>query len=303
MEEDEGSAPVTPPVRYLAVTVSAPIEAGEAVADLLHGARTGGVVEEDAPEGTVRLRAYLSQEAASRGALDDLRRRLAALPGCGLGTAPPALTVEEVAAEDWADAWKAHVRAFRVGRRFHIVPSWEEPEGDPASIVIRLDPGMAFGSGLHPSTQLCLILLEDHLRSGQRAADLGTGSGILAIGAAKLGAAHVLAVDIDPVAVGVARRNVAHNEVAGRVAVVEGDLLGPVATPVDLILANLTADLLEGLAPAIPSRLSSGGVVIASGIAEPRAEGVRQAFACSGLVVIAQAAAEEWRAVVARRPA
>lgn len=303
MEEDEGPAPVTPPVRYLAVTVSAPIEAGEAVAALLHGARTGGVVEEDAPEGTVRLRAYLSQDAARRGALDDLRRRLAALPACGLGTAPPALTVEEIAAEDWADAWKAHVRPFRVGRRFHIVPSWETPEGDPASIVIRLDPGMAFGSGLHPSTQLCLILLEDHLRSGQRAADVGTGSGILAIGAAKLGAAHVLAVDIDPVAVGVARRNVAHNEVAGRVAVVEGDLLGPVTTPVDLILANLTADLLEGLAPAIPSRLRSGGVVIASGIAEPRTEGVHQAFARSGLVVIAQAAAEEWRAVVARRPA
>jgi ribosomal protein L11 methyltransferase len=283
------------------LTVTAHAEGGEAVAALLHAARTGGVIEEDAPKGWVRLRAYLAGDAARDGALDALRRRLAALPAFGLGPTPPAVEVEEVIEEEWAAAWKAHFHAFPVGTRLWVVPTWEDADIGPPGVAIRLDPGMAFGSGLHPSTQLCLRLLEAYLRPGQRVVDVGTGSGILAIAAAKVGAAGVLAVDIDPVAVQVARRNVVQNGVEDRVTVVEGDLLGPIASPVDLILANLTADLLEGLAPALPSRLLPGGMVIASGIAEPRAGEVRQAFARAGLMVSSEEAAEEWRALVARR--
>ncbi len=310
MEKDEGSPPVDATeagtaaagtaARHLALTVTAPTEAKEAVAALLHDAETGGVVEEEGPPGLVRLRAYLREDVAADRRLDDLRRRLAALPSFGLGRTAPTLTVEEVADESWATVWKAHFHAFPVGRRLWVVPTWEQPDLDPAAIPVRLDPGMAFGSGLHSSTQLALRLLEDHLRCGDDVADVGTGSGILAIAAARLGAARVLAVDHDPVAVEAARANVAQNQMAERVDVVLGHLLEPVTAPMDLILANLTADLLMELAPAIAPRLRPGGAVIASGIAEPRVAEVRDVFGRAGLTVAEEAAAEDWRALVAR---
>ncbi|MBI3975810.1 MAG: 50S ribosomal protein L11 methyltransferase [Armatimonadetes bacterium] len=298
MEEDEGSAPVVP--RYLVLTLTVSPDAVEAAAALLHEAGTGGVIEEDGRGGTVRLRAYLPLAVAPDGVLEALRARLATLPGFGLGEAAPVLTTEEVAEEAWASAWKTHFRPFRVGRRVLIVPAWEEPDGRPGEVVIRLDPGMAFGSGLHASTRLCLVLLEERLRPGGTVADIGTGSGILAIAAAKLGAARVTAVDHDPVAVRVAAANVAQNGVADRVTVTAGHFLDPVVSPVDLVVANLTADILEEMARTIPSRLRPGGAVVASGIVEPAAGRVRDAFERAGLFVAEERAAEEWRALVAR---
>ena len=296
---EPGTATAGTAARYLALTVTAPTEATEAVAALLHDAQTGGLVEEEGPPGLVRLRAYLREDVAADGRLDDLRHRLAALPSFGLGAAPPTLSIEPVADESWATVWQAHFRPFPVGRHLWVVPTWEHPDLEPGAIPIRLDPGMAFGSGLHPSTQLCLRLLEDYIRPGQEVADIGTGSGILAIAAAKLGAARVVAVDHDPVAVEVARANVAQNHIAEKVDVVLGHLLEPVTAPVDLIRANLTADLLVDLAPAIGPRLRGAGAVIASGIAEPRVAEVRDALGRGGLAVAGAVAAEEWRALVA----
>ncbi len=285
--------------RYLVLTVVAPSVAKEAVAALLHDAQTGGVVEEEESANVVRLRAYLREDVAADGRLDDLQRRLAALPSFGLGAAPPRLAVQHVADEAWATVWKAHFHSFRVGRRLWVVPTWEQPTLDPEAIPIRLDPGMAFGSGLHPSTRLCLHLLEDYLPPGAAIADIGTGSGILAIAAAKLGAARVLAVDHDPVALEVARANAGQNQVSDKVDVVLGHLLEPVTDPVALILANLTADLLIELAPGTSPRLCHGGVLIASGIAAPRTGEVRDAFRRGGLAVVREATAEDWRALVA----
>lgn len=305
MEEDEGPPAVAPPgspARYLALTVTTTGVAAEAVAALLWEAGTGGVVQEDGPAGAVILRAYLPIAAARDGGVEAIRHHLASLPRWGLTANAPALSTEEVADEAWASAWKEHFRPFRVGRRFLIVPSWDTAASEPDDVVIRLDPGMAFGSGLHPSTQLCLALLEERLRPGDVVADIGTGSGILAIAAARVGAGCVQAIDDDPIAVSVAAANVRANAVADRVTVTAGDLLEPVAAPVDLLVANLTAEALTQIAGAIPSRLRAGGLLVASGIIEAGLSGVRDACERSGLRVVELRSLQEWRALVALRP-
>ncbi len=305
MEKDEGPPAVaTPgsPARYIVLTVTTPVDAAEAVAALFWEARTRGVVWEDGPQANVTLRAYLPMTAVGEGALEAIRGRLAVLPRFGLTASAPALVTAEITDEAWASAWKEHFRPFRVGRRILIVPSWEIPAPGPGDVVIRLDPGMAFGSGLHASTQLCLALLEERLRPGETVADIGTGSGILAIAAARLGAARVVAVDDDPLAVSVAAANAASNGVAGRVRVTAGHLLDPLDRGADLLLANLTADVLEEMAAAVPARLRPGGVIVASGIIAAGLEAVRGAFERAGLVVLETRAQEEWRALVARRP-
>lgn len=310
MEKDERPPAIAGPAvasprpspRYIVLTITAPVVAAEAVAALLWEIGTGGVVQEDGGGVSVTLRAYLPVADGREGTLKALRSRLAALPRWGLTASPPALHTEEIVADAWASVWKEHFRPFRVGQRILIAPSWETPAPEPDDVVIRLDPGMAFGSGLHPTTQLCLMLLEERLRPSQTVADIGTGSGILAIAAARLGAGRVLAIDDDPLAVSAAAANMVTNGVADRVTVTAGDLLAPVALPVDLLVANLTAGVLAEMAAVVPSQLRAGGLIIASGIIDSGLDGVREAFERAGLIFEEARGQEEWRALVARRP-
>ena len=210
--------------------------------------------------------------------------------------------VRTLAEEDWANAWKAHYHPFRVGERLVIAPSWEPPTLEAGDLLIVLDPGMAFGTGLHPSTRLCLTFLEMHLRPGDTVLDLGTGSGILAIAAAKLGAAFVLARDIDPVAVEVAKENVARNAVSSIVRVEEGSL--PERTDrFDLVLVNILAEVIvrllsEGLADLV----CPGGSLILSGIIASKADDVRAALAERGFTSVQRRDEGEWVALLAARP-
>lgn len=188
--------------------------------------------------------------------------------------------------KDWQEAWKERYSAFRVGQRFVIQPVWEEPAHRPADVVLRLNPGMAFGTGLHPSTQLCLELLESCAASGQRLLDVGTGSGILAIAALKLGIAYALGTDTDAQALQVARENARHNglrEGAGqRLVFRQGSLAdaGPFDVAVVNILPHVIAQLLgeEGLL----DRITPGGTVILSGIIEERRQEVEAALHAAG---------------------
>jgi ribosomal protein L11 methyltransferase len=164
--------------------------------------------------------------------------------------------------------------------------------------VVEIDPGMAFGSGLHESTRMCLEVLDGLLPPAASVVDVGTGSGILAIAAAKLGAARVLAVDVDPVAVAVARRNVVHNRVEAVVDVREGDLLSGTRGRVDVILANLTADLHLTFLPAVRPALAPGGIAAASGVTAQRCDEVTRAAGSAGLSVHRVLRRGEWRCLV-----
>lgn len=284
-------------MKWLRVTVTAASPAAEAIADILLEMCGRGIEELPAGRRTARLRSYLPVTSRAAATLAAIRARIAALRHAGLQMRPAAVEAEEVDEAQWAAAWKAHVRPVAVGRLW-VTPTWDRTPPPPGAVVVMLDPGMAFGSGLHESTQMCLRVLDTRLRPGDAVVDVGAGSGILSIAAAKLGAGRVLAIDADPVACAVARANVAHNGVAARVRVREGDLLTGVRTVADLVLANLTADLHRTFLPTVRPHLAARGVVAASGITARRAREVERAGRAAGLAVVERLRSGEWRCLV-----
>lgn len=285
-------------MKWVEIAISTTPQAAEAVANILLECRIGGVIEESPAPGAVVLRGFLPVGPAIDVTLSAISRRVLGLPQFGLDIGPGTVDTTFVEDEAWARAWKSYFKAFRLGRRLWITPTWDLTPPPPEAIVIELDPGMAFGSGLHASTQLCLLVLEERLRGGERVFDVGTGSGILAIAAAKLGAGSIHAVDVDPVAVEVARKNAAHNGVADRVVVREGNLLEGVEGRASLILANLTADLLLDFLPSTGPYLERDGVFVASGIVADRLLEVRAVAEASGFRVLDEHRDDEWRCLI-----
>lgn len=227
-----------------------------------------------------------------------VRERLAALKAeacVDMGTL--VLELQNVADEDWSENWKKYYKPFRIGSHLVVKPTWEPYEAQPGDQLIELDPGMAFGTGTHETTHMCMQLLEKHLQPGMRVMDVGTGSGILAIAAARLGAKDVLAIDIDPNAVKVARENVALNGVESRVRVVEGDLCKSEAIPCDLAVANIVADAICMLAGPLTRHLQKGRLLICSGIIREREQDVRDAAAQAGYTLFDRVEMGEWVAL------
>jgi ribosomal protein L11 methyltransferase len=325
---------------WLELSVQVDNEAVESVSEILaRFGYNGGVVVEPAwtpgdegPEFSydlsrpALLRTYLPVDERT----EDTRQRIEqALWHLGQMRPIGSLQVRTLEEEDWANAWKQHYHVMRVGERTVIVPSWLEHQPRPGDIILSLDPGMAFGTGLHPTTQLCLRLLERVVSPGQRILDLGTGSGILAIAAAKLGGGPVLALDNDPVAAQVAAENVARNGVAHQVRVAEGSLgagntmghwlsgdfgdaaqdtganrdPGPAAQDgqFDLIAANLIARVLVILAADMTAALAPGALLISSGIINSREHEVVAAFEAAGLRQLERHVEGEWVALVHTR--
>ena len=205
----------------------------------------------------------------------------------------------EVPDQDWSETWKAGFHAFTVGRVF-VRPSWIDAPVPAGAVEIVLDPGMAFGTGTHPTTSLCLSALAELVGPGVAVLDVGTGSGLLAIAAAKLGAARAAGTENDPVALEVARENAERNGVA-----LELHLQAPDAVPgsFDLVVANILANTLVELAPAVASKLTPGGTLLLSGILAGQEAEVRAAYVAQGLVAAPDRAHDEWRLLVLRNPA
>ncbi len=227
---------------------------------------------------TVAVHMYLApDEQDVAGIIDLLRSRLLR------EEAEFQLSVSGVEQSDWENGWKKYYHAVEIGRRLTVCPSWEEaPAG---RTVLRLDPGMAFGTGTHETTALCLAQLDERIRGGERMLDVGTGSGILAIAALLLGAAEADGVDIDPMCVRTAGENAALNGVQEHFTVRVGDLSQQAQGPYDVICANIVANAIKALSPAVPALLAPGGVYITSGIIDERRDEVADALRECGFTV------------------
>ena len=304
---------------WLEVSLTVNGEAAEAVADLLTRFAPDGVAlrpvhmqqlpDSDEVEvgDEVIVSAYLPDDAGLEAARAQLEQGLWHL---GQLLPLPIPTYRPIAETDWSESWKANFQPLRVGRRLMIVPAWLRPPLAPDDIEIRLDPGMAFGTGTHPSTMLCLKAIERHTAPGARMIDLGTGSGILSIAAAKLGAGSVLALDVAPEAVRVAGENVRANGVAGAVQVAKASLaevlagqFGPGWLGVPLVVANILASvIIQLLEQGLATVVAPGGLLVVSGILDNQAYRVIAALEAAGLSIAAQEQMEDWVAFIARQP-
>jgi len=276
----------------------------EAVSAMLWSLGVSGVAEDRLSEHAVRVRAYLLPSRVGPRLVRTLRARVRALANCGLDPGRASVTSRVVAARGWARAWRATARPLHLGRLV-VAPTRIRVPVHPGQTIIRIDPGMAFGSGAHPSTRLCLRALLRYLRLTRNrptVVDVGTGSGILAIAAARLGAGRVWARDVDPIAVSVARANIRANRVAHIVRVARGAGIGPVPARCDLIVANLIADTIIELLPEVRERIAPRGVFVGSGIVGDRLGAVLHAAAAAGLERTGVLASGEWRAVVLSAP-
>jgi len=302
---------------WLELAVEVDHEAVEPVSELFarYGYNQGVAIEEpftQDPDGDnlevdptrpVWVRTFVAAADASNNTLGEIRRALWHL---GQMRAVGELVVNEREEEDWANSWKEHYRPLRAGKRTIIAPPWHEYSAESdEDIVVILDPGMAFGTGTHPSTRLCLLALEEQLRPGETVFDVGTGSGVLAIAAAKLGASNVVAVDIEPVAVRTAQDNVARNSVIDRVEVELGSagLEGARGRQYDIVLANIISRILVEISNELTATVRPGGTLILSGVIDARESLVRDAFETQNFRMIQRSQIDDWVGLTYQAPA
>ncbi|MBM3494956.1 MAG: 50S ribosomal protein L11 methyltransferase [Armatimonadetes bacterium] len=284
-------------MRWAEICVTAPKDASEAVAQALFDAGCTGV----SSVGTSQDRSlgWLAVNDTLEARLLALRERLDGLQEHGFPGAAH-ISVRHVDDVRWLDEWRKYHRAMTVGKRLLICPSWEVPMLTTDRAVVLLDPGMAFGTGSHPTTKLCLEALNETVTPGMVVADVGTGSGILAIAAVKLGAAHAYASEIDLLPRRIAAENVERNGIAASVTVMTPDELADLQPVCDLVVCNIIAETIAELADLLASLVRpNGGVLIASGIVEERLSLATEALARSGMLVREVRSDDVWRAVIA----
>jgi ribosomal protein L11 methyltransferase len=300
--------------KWLEVSLTVDGELAEAVAEVLDRFASGGVVvesnvkyrnveDEGTPYGPVKVYGFLDIDST----LEDKRHKLEeALWYLNAIRELPQPVYREIADQNWMTAWKEHYHPIEIGKRLLILPAWMEQK-DLTRVAVKIDPSMAFGTGTHPSTQLCLGLVEDYVKPGQPVIDIGCGSGILSIAALKLGTSHALAVDIDAESVKATIEACGYNQVAERVEAGKGSvseiLYGEFSLKqAPLVLANILAPVLIRLFDAgMAETITPGGVIILAGILAEQSQSVREAAESKGLKYIDERHSGDWVALVMKR--
>lgn len=293
-------------MRWVEIAIQATEASVDAVSNVLIEEGCGGAVIGSVPGAPTydanRVAGYLPVDDRLETRLDNIRERVSALPALGLPLVSDEITIVWVEDEEWATAWKKHFKPVRVGRII-VKPTWEEFSANPGDIIVEVDPGMAFGTGYHPTTQLCLLALQDYVKGGEIVLDMGTGSGLLAIAAKRLGAEAVTALDVDSVAVEVAEENIRQAGLESSITIGRAD--SPLAFEgiADLIVANIIPKVLVDMAEELAAKVRPGGICIGSGIVLERKDEVANAFAAVGLKTIEERVDGDWVALICERVA
>ncbi|KEO83793.1 50S ribosomal protein L11 methyltransferase [Tumebacillus flagellatus] len=259
-----------------------------------------GLNPADFPESGVRVKAYVALEIWQDEMKEQIASDLKGLQELGIAPGPATVQVRIADEEEWANEWKKYYHPVQVTDRLTIKPTWEEYTPREGEVLIELDPGMAFGTGTHPTTNLCIRVLDTIIQPGDTLVDVGCGTGILSIACAKLGAGSVLALDLDPVAVQVAQENVELNQVADKITVRANDLLKGVDEKFDIVVANILAEIILLMVASAREVLKPDGTFITSGIISEKADLVRAELEAQGFRVVDKITEDDWVAFVAK---
>lgn len=309
-------------MKWCEISIQTSHEAVELIAEIFRDLGASGVVIEDpelvndyitsgkwdytdipiAKETEVVVeKAYLPVNGELEGRIQTLQQEIKALESRGVNTAPAVLTTAELQDEDWSDTWKQYFHTEKPGERVVIKPTWEEYEPKDDEVVIELDPGAAFGTGTHATTSMCIRQLENLVKPGMTVFDVGTGSGILSIISAKLGAKNIQAVDYDDSVLKIVEENLEQNNVQDIISVAQSDLMQNVHGKAELVIANIIADIIIRLFDQLDEHLEQGGTLLTSGIIEDRIEDVLAAAEAHGYGVVERLENKGWACITFKR--
>ena len=311
-------------MNWTEVTIKTTTEAVEAISNILMEERCGGVMIEDpkdflfqkkneldwdyveeevfnkSGQDGVLIKTYIPEERNVLELVETIKAKISLLPDCGLDIGEGSVSLSNVNESDWANEWKKYYKPTKIGQKIVVKPTWEEYEAKEGDLIIELDPGMAFGTGTHETTSMCIQQLEKYVKQDSKVFDIGCGSGILAIAAAKLGANDVLAVDLDEVAVKVSKENIELNKVEDKVKALHGNLMEVVSDKADIVVANIIADIIKILAKDIKNFMKDDAVFISSGIIHAKVDEVKASLEENGLEIIEVQSLGEWNAIVSK---
>ena len=311
-------------MNWTEVTIKTTTEAVEAISNILIEERCGGVMIEDpkdflfqkkneldwdyveeevfnkSGQDGVLIKTYIPEERNVLEFVETVKARISQLPSFGLDIGEGSVTLSNVKESDWANEWKKYYKPTKIGKKIVVKPSWEDYKQEEGDLIIELDPGMAFGTGTHETTSMCIRELENYVDDTKTVFDIGCGSGILAIAAAKLGAKDVVAGDLDEVAVKVSKENCEINHVSDKVTVKHGSLFEVVDSKADVIVANIIADIIKILAKDVSKFLNEDGVFISSGIILAKIDEVCESLTENGFEIVKVERLGEWSAIVSK---
>lgn len=311
-------------MKWSEISVHTANEAVEPISNILHEAGASGVVIEDPfeltkerrdqygeiyqldphdyPEEGVIVKAYLPINSFLGETVEEIKNAISNLLSFNIDIGKNEVSISEVNEEEWATAWKKYYHPVKISKRFTIVPTWEEYT--PVSsdeLIIELDPGMAFGTGTHPTTVMCIQALEHIVQADDHIIDVGTGSGVLSIAGAMLGAKAVTALDLDEVAVRSAKINIKLNKVQDIVEVSQGNLLDNIHVQAEVIVANILAEVIVSFTDDVAQAVKPGGHFIASGIIQQKKQAVKDAMTASGFEIVETIQMEDWVAIIGKK--